>query len=144
MKRFLIITPILFLLLFFAAENSYACSCVYLSNLTLKQEVEAAFTNSVAVFSAEVLEINEKPNVYNVSVKFKVNKSWKGIKTKEIVLTTGRGGGDCGYRFEVGKKYLVYAYGKTNELGTGICSRTAFVEGNKDIKILTNLKKKKT
>src|SRR5882672_73494 len=44
---------------------------------------------------------------------------------KEIEIVTGMGGGDCGYRFQFGVGYVVYAY-KNSEgrLETGICSRT--------------------
>jgi hypothetical protein len=41
-----------------------------------------------------------------------------------VVVYTGWGGGDCGYEFQVGSSYLVYAGGQT-DLGTSICSRTA-------------------
>ena len=38
------------------------------------------------------------------------------------------GGGDCGYRFEIGKEYLVYAYlGEDKKLSTGICTRTGLL-----------------
>ena len=113
-------------------------------NLSLKKQVENSYKTASAVFSAEVIEISQQPNVYNVIIKLKVSKSWKRINSQEIILTTGRGGGDCGYRFEIGKKYLVYAYGERNDLGTGICSRTDLLKNNKDIKVLDKLKKKKT
>jgi hypothetical protein len=44
---------------------------------------------------------------------------------KEIEIVTGRGGGDCGYGFQTGVDYVVYAYKNSDErLETGICSRT--------------------
>ncbi len=44
---------------------------------------------------------------------------------KEIEIVTGQGGGDCGYRFEQGVDYAVYAYTDTEgRLATGICSGT--------------------
>ncbi|HEV7797917.1 MAG TPA: carboxypeptidase-like regulatory domain-containing protein, partial [Pyrinomonadaceae bacterium] len=41
-------------------------------------------------------------------------------------MATGRGGGDCGFGFVIGQRYLVYAYrsAKSDRLTTGICSRT--------------------
>ena len=44
---------------------------------------------------------------------------------KEIEIVTGMGGGDCGYAFQSGVDYIIYAY-KNSEgrLETGICSRT--------------------
>jgi protocatechuate 3,4-dioxygenase beta subunit len=39
-----------------------------------------------------------------------VEESLKGITQKEVDLVTGGGGGDCGYPFSEGERYLVYAY----------------------------------
>jgi hypothetical protein len=45
------------------------------------------------------------------------------VRTLQVV--TGAGGGDCGFGFEVGERYLVYASRReSGELTTGICSRT--------------------
>ena len=41
-----------------------------------------------------------------------------------VVLRTGEGGGDCGYHFRIGERYLVYALGPVEALETSICSRT--------------------
>jgi hypothetical protein len=43
----------------------------------------------------------------------------------EIEIVTGLGGGDCGYAFQTGKDYVVYAHlDAQGRLATGICSRT--------------------
>src|SRR5713101_1070561 len=43
----------------------------------------------------------------------------------EIEIVTGLGGGDCGYAFQTGEDYVVYAYKNADgRLQTGICSRT--------------------
>jgi hypothetical protein len=40
---------------------------------------------------------------------------------KEIEILTGYGGGDCGYQFQVGTEYVVYAYkNSAGRLETGI------------------------
>src|SRR5688572_20806722 len=57
--------------------------------------------------------------------RFTVDKAFRGIEAKEVEILTGSGGGDCGYGFQLGGQYLVYAYrDKTNRLYTSICSRT--------------------
>jgi hypothetical protein len=44
-------------------------------------------------------------------------------------LTTGLGGRDCGFDFEVGNQYLVYAFkDEAGELSTGSCTGTARLE----------------
>jgi hypothetical protein len=48
---------------------------------------------------------------------------------QEVEVRTGSGGGDCGFRFETGKAYFIYAYRAPDaKLATSICSRTAAIE----------------
>ena len=70
-----------------------------------------------AVFSGEVISRDFK----SAKVEFKVDKFWKGPRAKKISLKYI--GSDCTYPFAVGKKYLVYAYGK-EILSTHVCTRT--------------------
>ena len=120
------------------AENP-ACTCsLPLPKDSLKKQVKKALTESRAVFAGKVLEINESPQAYSVVVRLKVEQSWKGLFLEEINIVTGRGGGDCGYRFEVGESYIVYAYGPSESiLATDICQRTAkLTEAREDLKVL--------
>jgi hypothetical protein len=64
-----------------------------------------------------------------MEVSFEITRSYRGPQRKTIQLRTGLGVGDCGFRFEVGKQYLVYAFtGDSGELSTNICSGTALLE----------------
>ena len=57
--------------------------------------------------------------------RFTVDKSFRGVEAKEVDVLTGSGGGDCGYGFQLGGQYVVYAYrDNANRLVTSICSRT--------------------
>jgi len=55
-----------------------------------------------------------------------VSESFRGpaIVGEDITVYTGAGGGDCGYRFEIGTSYLVYADLVGGRLVTSICSHT--------------------
>ena len=58
-----------------------------------------------------------------------VSRSYRGAPEKRVRIRTGLGGGDCGFHFEVGEHYLVYASaGDSGQLSTGICSGTALLE----------------
>jgi hypothetical protein len=57
-------------------------------------------------------------------VTFQILETFKGPKASDVQLSTGMGGGDCGYLFETGKTYVVYAHGVEGDLGAGICSLT--------------------
>jgi len=126
------------------AGNVSACSCIFLPETkSIDSIVKKAYKNSSAVFVGEVVDIVQKPDVFFVQVKFVVEQKWNdGIK-KTVTITTGKGGGDCGYPFEIGKKYLVYASNSKNTLQTNICTKTALAENNKDIAVLNKIKKRK-
>ena len=126
-----------FAILFLASFNAVACTCdLPWPKQTLKHQVSNARKDSRAVFSGRVLKIDEAG--YMLKVTLKVKTSWKGLLPTEVILLTGLGRGDCGYPFEVGQNYLVYAYGQDlDHLGTNICQRTApFSDGGSDLKIL--------
>jgi hypothetical protein len=60
-------------------------------------------------------------------VRIQVAEVLSGIAPgqKEIEVVTGGGGGDCGYPFQVGMDYVVYAFKNAEgRLETTICSRT--------------------
>ena len=116
-------------IVFLAGLDAAACTCeLPWPKRTVKQQVNRARKDSRAVFSGSVLKIDEAG--YMLKVTLKVENSWKGFLPTEVVVLTGRGGGDCGYGFEVGEDYLVYAYGRDlDHLGTNICQRTAPLSG---------------
>jgi len=127
------------ILLVFTQTDSLACTCdLPLFNLSLDQQVKHARKQSRAIFSGRVLEVTENPQTYFVVVKFRIERLWKGNLSDEVTIITGHGGGDCGYRFEVGESYLVYAYGSDeNRLGTNICQRTKKLsDAREDLRIL--------
>lgn len=103
-------------------NSAFACTCI--SPGTPVEELN----RSAAVFSGEVVDISEDGYLeeqYGYEVKFDVEKSWKGDSVETLTVLTGYGGGDCGYGFEIGEKYLVYAYSSEGSLNANICSRTA-------------------
>ncbi|MBT2639804.1 hypothetical protein [Bacillus sp. ISL-39] len=113
----------LFLIASFPAVTS-ACSCAELP--TAAEELE----QFEAIFSGKVMEIKEEKvkGYMTKKVVFEVANIWKGMKESQITITTGLGGGDCGFRFIEGQEYLVYAnesdmYG-AKSLTTIMCDRT--------------------
>ena len=117
---------------------SSACSCVGVPS------VEKEFGWSNAVFSGKVVEIKENRSLrgsFSKSVLFEVSNTWKGVKQSQIIIATGQNGGDCGFDFTVGEKYLVYSmesemYGK-KALSTTICDRTKLLNSSQeDLQIL--------
>ena len=125
MKKLFLLLFVVGSLLFINTPLVNACSCIVPDSQLDLLEI------SDAVFLGRVLDIDRKFEGYGYSVKFEVEKYWKGIFENNVIIGTGFGGGDCGYRFENGEDYLVYAYGD-NTLSTNSCSRTKLLASAQD------------
>ena len=113
-----------------------------------------------AVFSGQVTEIKDTPAkpasssdskfssmFRKKTVRFAVNESFRGIEERSVELETGMGGGDCGFAFESGQSYLIYAYRirETGKLATGICTRTQLLsKASEDLEYFRGLKDAKS
>ena len=110
-----------------------ACTCMH-----LRGDPDKAFTAASAVFSGKVLEIIEGepspalPELKTLTVKFRVKKSWKLVRTDEVMVLTGSLTNLCGFPFKVGERYLVYGVGGGNKFMTDICKRTTHLTGAKE------------
>jgi hypothetical protein len=144
MKKLFLVSVVCVLTVFASVSETTACSCsAPFVKTTLNQAIRKAYKDSNAIFSGEALRIIKNPNSSFVTVKFRVDKNWKGKNSSILSVTTGIGGGDCGYGFEIGKKYLVYTYGSNVEFFVSICSRTALLGANTDTAILSKIKRPK-
>jgi hypothetical protein len=137
---------ILFFSIFFLSNVSSAFACLCSGTPTVAEELKGA----TAIFSGKYVggeyrkgivsefrrmeeQIDGKKIEYEVLVlRFQVQRWWKGNLSSEVILVTDQtrvsdgttSVGDCGLGFEKGKPYLIYAYGKEDELGTDACTRT--------------------
>lgn len=107
-----------------SAAPVFACSC---AEATTAEQ----FSNAAAVFVGTVKNISIDAG--QRSVDFDVRESQKGSVAERVTVSTGWGDGDCGFDFETGKEYVVYAYGDEGQLDTGICSGTSLVAESQDI-----------
>ena len=127
--------------------KAFACSCAPPPpNATAAQLAEWRERGITAVFEATVesaktksplidapvgsivpASLEEYPPV--VSVTFTDARFYKGVQKRTLEVETGLGGGDCGFQFELRRRYLVYAYkDEHGQLSTGICTATASIE----------------
>lgn len=124
--------------LFAAPTPAHACTC---SRTAPPCE---AFWRAPAIFSAVVLDIRQKRDpadgpeyLAERIVTLQVEQSWRGDAAGTIEVRTGTGGGDCGYTFIRGMRYLVYASYRAGGFGVDICSRTrALSEASEDLEYL--------
>jgi len=62
-------------------------------------------------------------------VSFHVLRGYRGLTSEDAIVLTGMGAGDCGFDFETGQHYLVYADRiDADALFTSICTGTSPVE----------------
>jgi hypothetical protein len=107
-----------------------ACSCAMASAGQSQQEIaKQALSDSAAVFSGKVESINKgEPGgawrPATVTASFRVSGVWKGPERETLEVTTPRDGASCGYPFEEGQEYLVYAYGKVEPFKEDLCGET--------------------
>ncbi|MGG2055519.1 hypothetical protein ABFY48_14080 [Lysinibacillus pakistanensis] len=137
MRKAMTILAFIFMIGSFPSLTS-ACSCADLPSV--KEEFEL----SKAVFSGKVVDIKEKRSLKGYTTKsvlFEVTNTWKGVEQSQIIITTGQGGGDCGYNFIKGEEYLVYANEsimyEAKSLVSTMCNRTGLLSSShEDLEIL--------
>ena len=121
MKKFFFLS---FLLVIFADESN-ACSCAGTQMPCESYWKSSAVFVGTATFSKSTNPKKGEHDFYSRIFHFTIDKSFRGVEGTEVEIRTGEGGGDCGYGFEIGRQYLVYAYkDDNNRLVTSICSRT--------------------
>jgi len=99
-------------------QTAAACSC-------MQQTQEDAAQNAVAIFEGRVTRI-ENPSG-QPKVHFQVVRSFKGSSQESLAASTANSSASCGYGFEEGKSYLVYASQEEGALWVSLCSRTALI-----------------
>ena len=124
-------------------HSASACSCIG------ERTVPDEFNASAAVFVGRVvaqleMKLASNPRGFRdldmMRYTLVVEKGYRGVTASDtVVVYTGMGGGDCGFRFEVGRRFVVYGvttegfasdYSSTYPLSgpnifrTNICFRT--------------------
>ncbi len=128
------------LLLLCLSEYALACTCVDSpSACDSFQATPVVFVGLVKSIREETAEINRFGKIEKVrtalTAHFVVEEGLKDIRSQEVEVVTGGGGGDCGYHFKAGERYLVYAYKAEGEaLGSSI-SRTVIGPRNSSQKV---------
>jgi hypothetical protein len=108
-------------------NRARACSC-------MPQTVEQAKRDADAVFEAHVTEVQAQDPV---RVRAKVVRQFKGAAVEQVELLTARDSAMCGYAFEVGQSYLVYADHDEGRLHVSLCSRTQRIaDADEDLRVL--------
>jgi MYXO-CTERM domain-containing protein len=110
------------LLFLWPAGRALACTCV-------QQTPEEAYARASAVFEGRVVGVvppaaGDVGGGGRVRVTFRVTQAWKGVEHEQVTVWTTASSATCGYGFEEGRVYLVYASGDAAQSSTGLCSGT--------------------
>ncbi|MCA9386886.1 hypothetical protein KC669_02515 [Candidatus Dojkabacteria bacterium] len=99
-----------------------ACSCIQPGTPT-----EEANKGQI-IFSGTVESITEVDDL-NLQVNVKPIMSWTSdLLSLSTPIATTNNSAACGYNFEEGKDYLIYAYEHEGNLSTNICTRTQLLD----------------
>ena len=128
---------------FLIPECASACSCVMLPG-SQKERAEQALSDSEAVFSGEVVDFENTPNITmmggntaTATATLRVSEVWKGPERQTMQIGTAPNDGvSCGYPFEEGKEYLVYASGKQDLEASGCSETKPLSEAGADLALL--------
>ncbi|MFC4099498.1 hypothetical protein [Paenibacillus xanthanilyticus] len=117
---------------------SYACDCA-------TPNPSEALASAKFVFTGEVLRVKKQkrragvlgPIEYREANHFKVTASWKGADHTELIVFDRGSEASCGIHFQVGARYLVYAYQERNgDAYAGLCSVKGLSAAARDLRVL--------
>jgi len=139
-RRYIILLATIFFIaagIIVAPKPTYACSCVEFTDVLEHRDAHDA------VFKGTVVSENKKKGKGFISsastykTTFEVSEVWRGKVTSSITVLSAISEASCGYIFEEGKTYLVYAKLQGSDLHVSLCSRTAPIDmAGEDLSLL--------
>lgn len=133
MNSKIIISGLLMLVMIAASSPAHACSCVQ------APAPAEAFKQADTVLMGKVIDIQEGPASHSFTVRISATEVWKGKKDHTAEIITASNSAMCGFYFQKGKTYLIYAYeNPEGRLETNNCTRSALAErAGEDLAFLT-------
>src|SRR5262245_4143530 len=107
-----------------SARPAAACSCMPSGPPCQAYfQTDVVFVGTVRSITVRKVPLESIDRIIDQrAVHLTIERAVRGVQETEVDVNTGSGGGDCGYDFKVGERYVVYGYrGKDGSLGTGIC-----------------------
>lgn len=115
-----------------APDRASACSCATPAGVSQKELVRQELVGSDAVFSGEVVGTDMPPSgpssTEPMGITFQVSEWWKGPGSETVDVQTAASEVSCGYPFNEGVDYLVFAYEEgagDGEPEVGLCGSTS-------------------
>ena len=106
------------------ADRAAACSCA-------EQPFEMAHASAAAIFEGRVTSIETVDGTSRV--RLDVVQTWRAAEHEHVEVVTAPNEAACGYTFEIGRSYLVYASSAEGDAyRVSLCSRTRRMEDADD------------
>jgi len=111
------------LLLFASPRVALACSCVQSTRPQLVGNAVVIFAGVVTAQHGSFLPLVtcRMSSADPVAFEFSVDQIYKGDVSRTVSVSTVVSGASCGYEFQVGKRYTVFATGTGDKLETDLC-----------------------
>jgi hypothetical protein len=108
--------------------EAVACTCALVRTETSCRDLadaKAIFAGEVISIAPVMRDIKGKQVEVERRVTLRVLEAFDGVAATEVTIVTATNSAACGYHFDKGRRYLVYAFGRPDgALTTSICSRT--------------------
>lgn len=124
------------------SRDARACTCMA---ITLEQQLEYAdYAFAGVVLDVDTVRSNSSLNAFLIAT-IRVETVWKGDVPATFEVWTRSRSASCGYndpwaRFEVGEKFVLYAFGPSEDIGhvsTSLCTRnTKYANAAEDLERL--------
>ena len=135
MKKVLLVLALAATSIVYAPGSAFACSCAEpQSDAAAEKDADAVFAGTVTGY--EIVKpigggygpaVDDVRMALQVEWSLEVDTFTKGDPAKEIVLISAGQGTACGFQFDEGKRYLVFAYEDEYDdggLSTNSCTST--------------------
>lgn len=122
MRRYALLVTVV-LVFATAPQAALACSCAPFTKAQHGENAEVVFTG-VATSIRWIYGLRQacSPSSADaVSIVFTVETVYKGEAPKNATVSTVAGGASCGYTFETGRRYTVFASRQDGRLETNLC-----------------------
>lgn len=117
MRRIAVVLVAAAALLPLSADPSWACSCAPASPRAHAADAEVIFTGTA-------VDVPDLILTTRYTVQFRAAVAYKGPVRPVMRVTTMMNGGSCGYEFEEGTRYTVFADAERGRLETHLCTAT--------------------
>lgn len=101
------------------APTARACTCI------VPPPPVEALSEAAAVFVGTASDLDKGAG--HLKVRLHVDRVYKGPVDEQITVWTASNSAACGFHFEQGTRYLVYAHEYEGQLRASLCSRTQAV-----------------